>query len=395
MLTSVELFAAAGGLGMGLARAGFHHRAAAEWNRHACETIRRNLAQGDPLVAGWPLREGDVRDLDYDAIADPIDLFAGGPPCQPFSLGGKHRAHGDRRDMFPAMAAAIRRPRPRAFIVEKLKGLTRPGFAACFDYILARPRCPEIVRAEAETWTAHLDRLRASRSPGSRHDAAYRVLKAADYGVPRTRERVFIAGFRRDLGTAWSFPPPTHARDAMTRDQSSAGSYWARHGLPRPARKARVSEVDAPGLKPWRTVRDALAGLPDPEQKPAAERVPGHRFQPDVRFYPGHSGSPLDWPAKTLKAGDHGGPGGENALLRADGIGRYFTVRESARLQTFPDTYLFAGGWGDAMRQLGNAVPVDLAHAVVSRVADATRAGERTGAAWPVSVTRLGLGPLR
>ena len=77
----------------------------------------------------------------------------------------------------------------------------------------------------------------------------------------------------------------------------------------------------------------------------------------------------MDLPAKTLKAGDHGVPGGENALVRVDGSGRYFTVRESARLQGFPDAYKFHGSWTEAMRQLGNAVPVPLGHVVGASVA--------------------------
>ena len=78
----------------------------------------------------------------------------------------------------------------------------------------------------------------------------------------------------------------------------------------------------------------------------------------------------LDLPAKTLKAGDHGVPGGENMLLRPDGSTRYFTIRESARLQTFPDGYLLHGAWSEAMRQLGNAVPVALGHLVAGGVAE-------------------------
>jgi DNA (cytosine-5)-methyltransferase 1 len=96
--------------------------------------------------------------------------------------------------------------------------------------------------------------------------------------------------------------------------------------------------------------------------------VLNHRFQPGARSSAGHTGSPLDEPAKTLKAGVHGVPGGENMLVRADGSLRYFTIRESARLQTFPDDFRFHGAWSEAMRQLGNAVPVDLAEIIASDV---------------------------
>src|SRR5690606_28699354 len=85
---------------------------------------------------------------------------------------------------------------------------------------------------------------------------------------------------------------------------------------------------------------------------------------------PGHTGSPLDLPAKTLKAGGHGVPGGENMMVRDDGSVRYFTVRESARLQTFPDGYVFHGSWSETMRQLGNAVPVALGRLVAGSVAE-------------------------
>lgn len=119
---------------------------------------------------------------------------------------------------------------------------------------------------------------------------------------------------------------------------------------------------EKPRRLPWRTVRDALLGIPDPEREPsAAKAYLNHGFQAGARRYTGHTGSPLDEPAKTLKAGVHGVPGGENMLLRSDGSVRYFTIRESARLQTFPDDFLFHGAWSEAMRQLGNAVPVSLA----------------------------------
>lgn len=116
------------------------------------------------------------------------------------------------------------------------------------------------------------------------------------------------------------------------------------------------------------TVRDAICDLPDPEKR-TWNHVANHNFNPGARSYVGHTGSPLDEPGKTLKAGDHGVPGGENMIARADGSVRYFTVREAARLQTFPDDYTFRGAWTEAMRQLGNAVPVRLAEAVARSVA--------------------------
>ena len=119
-------------------------------------------------------------------------------------------------------------------------------------------------------------------------------------------------------------------------------------------------------------MRDAISDLPDPEKHPWND-VLNHHFNPGARSYPGHTGSPLDEPAKTLKAGDHGVPGGENMLARLDGSIRYFTVREAARLQTFPDDYKFRGPWTEAMRQLGNAVPVRLAEVVARSVAQTIR----------------------
>ncbi len=122
-------------------------------------------------------------------------------------------------------------------------------------------------------------------------------------------------------------------------------------------------------LRAWRTVRDALAGLPNPRNTHEMHKFHNHRFQKGARTYPGHTGIPMDLPAKTLKAGDHGVPGGENMMVLHDGSVRYFTVRESARLQTFPDGYRFHGSWSETMRQLGNAVPVALAQRIGSSVA--------------------------
>lgn len=207
-----------------------------------------------------------------------------------------------------------------------------------------------------------------------------KLLNAANYGVPQRRERVFIIGFRDDLGVEWSYPTETHSLDSLLYHQWISGEYWERHEIAqrhRPLIDAtflpRLNRLRNNGKPlfdlPWRTVRDALTGLPDPEFTPESSFL-NHRYQPGARRYPGHTGSPMDLPAKTLKAGDHGVPGGENMLVKDNGEVRYFTVRESARLQTFPDGYVFHGSWTETMRQLGNAVPVGLAQIVAGSVAE-------------------------
>jgi DNA (cytosine-5)-methyltransferase 1 len=119
---------------------------------------------------------------------------------------------------------------------------------------------------------------------------------------------------------------------------------------------------------PWLTVRDAISDLGEPARNKSSVLFPNHVLQTGAKSYPGHTGSPLDEPAKTLKAGDHGVPGGENMVRFPNGEVRYFTVRESCRLQTFPDEYVFEGSWSENMRQLGNAVPVTLGEVVLKSV---------------------------
>lgn len=380
-MKSIELFAGAGGLGMGLCKAGFKPAKVVEWDRYCRETIGQNRVRAGSPMHGWPQVEGDVRGVDFRPLADKIDLVSGGPPCQPFSMGGKHKAYDDARDMFPQAIRAVRETRPRAFIFENVKGLTRATFRNYFEYIRLQLEHPEVIAKPDEDWADHLARLERHHIHGARDGLNYRlvsrVLNAADYGVPQKRERVIFVGFRDDLDVEWSFPVETHSSDALLWSQYRDGSYWDTHKV---AKRDRPDASDAPvrALKldgkpatvAWQTVRDATADLPDPELHPRlASAFANHRFQPGARSYVGHTGSPLDEPAKTLKAGVHGVPGGENMLARPDGTVRYFSVRESARLQTFADDFVFHGAWGETMRQLGNAVPVRLAEVIGKDVA--------------------------
>jgi DNA (cytosine-5)-methyltransferase 1 len=378
MMKSMELFAGAGGLGIGLHRAGFRPVRVIEWNRYCCDTIEENKRLGVEEVKSWHLENCDIRTASFKSFADKVSLVSGGPPCQPFSVGGKHAAQSDDRDMFPQAIRAVREIRPKAFIFENVKGLTRSTFSNYFEYIRLQLEHPEIKRKPSEDWEGHLVRLHKHHTSGSRSGLQYRVvtqvLNAADYGVPQKRQRVFLVGFRQDLGLRWSFPTPTHSLSSLAASQET-GEYWERHKVAkknrRPISSIQPKRAGLPFLvpsKPWRTVRDAISDLPDPELH-GSKLIANHKFQPGARVYVGHSGSELDEPAKTLKAGVHGVPGGENMLRLPNGSVRYFTVRECARLQGFPDAYTFHGSWTETMRQLGNAVPVDLAQVVGDAVA--------------------------
>lgn len=374
--TSFELFAGAGGLALGTQLAGFKSLGTIEWDRRACETMLDNRRKAYPLVKGWNIHCMDVRDFDWLSIEQDVDLLAGGPPCQPFSIGGKGRASDDTRDMFPAMISAVHALKPRAFVVENVKGLLRAQFSDYYQYILLRLEFPERPIRPNETWVDHLRRLQKAQSSSDApcSELTYNVIptlvNAADYGVPQKRERVFIVGFRSDLGIEWSFPDPTHSLDALRWAQREGGEYWERHGLRPEMGYSSCKLKQKPGALPWVTVRDALQGLPAPAKNADAIHF-NHELRAGAKQYPGHTGSVLDMPSKTLKAGVHGVPGGENMLIDDGGRPRYYSVREAARIQTFPDGYRLNGSWTEAMRQIGNAVPVKLAQIVTSSIAQA------------------------
>jgi DNA (cytosine-5)-methyltransferase 1 len=241
-MKSLELFVGAGGLALGAARAGFDHAAVIDWNWNACKTLRRNKADGVDHVRDWEIIDCDVRKHDFRSYAGKVEVVIGGPPCQPFSVGGKHLGHQDERNMFPEAVRAIRDISPKAFIFENVRGLLRPSFANYYNYIIHQLRFPDVPRKPDEIWGDHLSRLEriytSGKHSGLRYNVVYECRNAADFGVPQRRERVFVVGIRADLGVEFSFPRGPHTHDALLYDQWVTGQYWDRHLIAKVARPA-------------------------------------------------------------------------------------------------------------------------------------------------------------
>ncbi|MDR1136120.1 MAG: DNA cytosine methyltransferase [Clostridiales Family XIII bacterium] len=381
-MNSLELFCGTGGLALGLHQAGFEPKALIEWDKDSCDNIKANIERGYTGIGEWNVMQTDVRLVRYSDFGSDVQFVTGGPPCQPFSLGGRHKANADARDMFPEAVRAVRELCPQGFVFENVKGLLRKSFSSYFNYILLQLSHPEVVAKGGMDWTDHLKRLEEYHTSklrdGLEYNVIFRLLNAADYGIPQMRYRVVIVGFRNDLNANWSFPESTHSKEALLFAKFGDGSYWDEHKI---AKKDRPIVADTHryemqqsfdtlfSKRRWRTVRDALAELPDPQSHTDSEFA-NHEYRGGARSYAGHSGSVLDEPSKTIKAGAHGVPGGENMIVLDDGTLRYYTVRESARIQTFPDEYHFHGSWTESMRQIGNAVPVKLATLIGNSIAE-------------------------
>ncbi|MEO3807152.1 DNA cytosine methyltransferase [Nonomuraea sp. B1E8] len=422
--TGVELFAGGGGLAMAVRRAGFRPLLFNEFAKRACETLALNGEKPIPVDIDeeeakgesdylWlpgpnerpPLAVGDIQKVDFSYLDGKVDVLAGGPPCQPFSLGGVAKGDEDKRNMFPQMFRAIREMKPKAVICENVRGLLRPSFKPYFDYILRELELPFEERRDDVLWQDHDAVLRhelaaGKTSPSQRYRVVVTQVNAADYGVPQIRHRIIIVAFRADLDVDLdAFKErvrPTHSELALHQSMRD-GTYWERHNVPDDIRGRVMARVPnsiplTDGLQPWRTLRDAIQGVDENEGKPLPpipieyldreERnlgnVTDHIGWPGARIYPGHTPNELDRPAKTVKAGVHGVPGGESVMLLDDGSHRYMSVRETARVMTFPDDWKLEGPRGEQMRQLGNAVPVRLGEVFAKAVAETLReAGER------------------
>lgn len=373
MISGIEIFSGAGGLATGLGLAGVSHNAFVEWNSDACKTLRKNY-DSDIVF------ERDIRSFDFTPYKG-VDIIAGGPPCQPFSLGGKAKGNLDDRDMFPSAIRSIRELLPKAFFFENVKGLLRTNFKGYLDYILLQLAFPTLI-AQSKDCIFHSNKIKgmASLVPlDEQYEVYINLVNAADYGVPQKRERVIIVGIRKDLNLSWCLPSPTHSLDALLWSKYVTNEYWEKHNISPSdseyltfAKNKKALEFKygffPPESMAWLTIRDALMDMPS--EGDLTFYPTEHIIREGAKEYSGHTGSPIDEPAKTIKAGAHGVPGGENMIKYPDGSFRYFTVFEAKRIQTFPDDYQIVGSWTESMRQLGNAVPVKLAQIISSSIID-------------------------
>lgn len=321
--TCIDLFAGAGGLSVGLEKSGFKALVAVDFDGSACATYQRNFPDARTV-------NGDIREIRWDDLRGKVDLVAGGPPCQPFSVAGDQKASEDSRDMLPEFVRAVREIRPKAFLLENVAGLASNRHSLYF--------------------TSRLDDL---RSLG--YEVHYSILNSAEFGVPQERLRVIVLGHRKKL---LPFPSPTHGDGRKFKYVSSRDAIA---NAPKDApNKAIITYAKNPVLRPspYAGMLVNGGGRPIDLSKPS-QTIPasagGNRTHIVDR-----SGVLLEY-HKYLSAG------GLPKSGKVEGA-RRLTLRESARLQSFPDTFEFIGEQSAKYRQVGNAVPPTLSYAIAEHI---------------------------
>ncbi len=322
--SSIELFAGAGGLALGLEKAGFEAVLLNEVDKHACATLRQNRPN-------WNVIEGGIEKIDFTSYRNKVDFVSGGFPCQSFSYAGNQRGFDDvRGTLFFEFARAIAEIQPKVFLAENVRGLLNHDGGRTL--------------ATIEAVIANLGYTLVGSS----------VLKAMYYRVPQKRERLFLVGVRNDLADKadFSFPKP-HERLMTLRDGLKAGELYdcdvpESIGQIYPAKKKAVLDLVPPGGC-WRHLPDAIQR----EYMKKSYFLGGGRTGMARR---------LSWDEASLTLTC--APAQNQTERCHPDETRPLTVREYARIQTFPDNWEFKGTMSAQYKQIGNAVPVNLAWAV-------------------------------
>lgn len=298
----VSLFSGAGGLDLGFIKAGHEIIWANDLYEDAVETYRKNI--GDHIVCE------DISKVSTDDIPD-CDIVIGGFPCQGFSVANTKRNEQDERNvLYKQLIRVIADKKPKFFLAENVKGILSLGKGKVFQMIL-------------------------NDFENLGYKVKYRVLNAADYGVPQTRMRVIIIGVRNDIDFDYQYPIATHNPDGTDEK------------------------------KKWVSVEDALSPIPDPDTE---NDLPNHdysKYKLEFNGYIGHRKLDPNQPAPTVTA--RGDNKGGVVILPHPNAMRRMSCRETATIQSFPLDYEFAGNRSSVYRQIGNAVPVLLGYAVANQ----------------------------
>ena len=315
-IRAIELFGGAGGLALGLERAGITNVAVVEIEHTACETLRANRPN-------WNVIESDICDVSFSKYRNDIDFVSGGPPCQAFSYAGKRQGFQDNRGtLFSEFARCVDNIRPKMFLFENVRGLISHNHGNTLSII-----------------------LQAFEMLG--YTAQYKVLNACYYGVAQKRERLVIVGIRNDLvgKISFSYPIPdekyTTLQEALKDCPISEGQSFSEN-------KRKVMELVPPG--------GCWVNLPEH----IAKKYMGKSY------YSGGGRRGIarriawDEPCLTLTTS----PSQKQTERCHPDETRPFTVREYARIQSFPDSWIFKGTLSAQYKQIGNAVPVEMARRI-------------------------------
>lgn len=294
----LSLFSGCGGLDLGLILAGNKIVWANDFDKYAVSTYQENI--GDHIVLD------DIRNIDISKLPD-ADVVVGGFPCQGFSMANMKRAVDDERNfLYRFFYDAIKIKQPSFFIAENVKGILSLGKGEAIKQIV-------------------------SDFENAGYIVEVHPVNMANYGIPQTRQRVIILGQHKRLGEKMLFNFPTETHAAKPKND----------------------------LLPWVSIKEAIDDIPDPDMPNDVANNVYSAYKVSYRNFTGHRPTDPEKPSPTILARGNG-KGGVCAIPHYNGK-RRLTIRESARLQTFPDDFRFIGTMNACYRQIGNAVPVQFA----------------------------------
>lgn len=352
MPKAISFFAGAGGLDMGIHQSGFDVKLSVEIEDKFCETLKLNHPE-------WNVHQGDVLEFTKEDVyrlsglseEEDIDLFIGGSPCQSFSTAGK-------RDAFEAPGGAamlkyadlVTEVQPKAFLLENVKGLLSAALKHRPLDKRSKEHAPLDLEEAPGSALAHL----LTHFEG--YNITYKLLNAADYGVPQTRERVFMIGIREDLETTFEFPEPTHSKDGENgklpwvtfedvMNQLMFTNFTYQNYSPD---RLKYMKMIPKGGGNWRDLRKYGENVVKEAMQGAYESGGGK-----VGFF---RRLRLDKPAPTLLTS----PSQKSTNLGHPIEDRPLAIEEYKFIQGFPQDYKLTGSLLEQYKQIGNAVPVQL-----------------------------------